>query len=278
MEMKLNVKRGYVETSFGQIHFRYAGDKSNPAISIFHPSPGSARQLHFLIEALSKNFFVYAPDTPGNGLSDPLNKEVPEIEDYAHVHYLALKKLKINKTHLFGSHTGASIAASIVKIDPKIVDRLFLDSVGLYSSSERSALLKNYAPTVKTKITGEHLLWTWNFIRDQWLFWPWYEHKAKNRLNRGLPELSYLNDMCVDVLQSLQTYHLSYRAAFRFNKEACFKSIKCPTTISSSKDDMLFKYFPKLQKIIPNSASMIHEGWQDKKSALKTAKLIFSEI
>ena len=50
--MKLNVKRGYVETSFGQIHFRYAGDKSNPAISIFHPSPGSARQLHFLIEAL----------------------------------------------------------------------------------------------------------------------------------------------------------------------------------------------------------------------------------
>ena len=35
---------------------------------------------------------------------------------------------------------------------------------------------------------------------------------------------------------------------------------------------------PKLQKIIPNSSSMIHEGWQDKKSALKTAKLIFSEI
>ncbi len=90
--MKLKVKRGYVETYFGQIHFRYAGDKSNPAISIFHPSPGSARQLHFLIEALSKNFFVYAPDTPGNGLSDPLEKEIPEIEDYAHVHFLALQE------------------------------------------------------------------------------------------------------------------------------------------------------------------------------------------
>ena len=80
-------------------------------------------------------------------MSDPLDKEVPEIEDYAHVHYLALQKLNINKTHLFGSHTGASIAASIVKIDPKIVDRLFLDSVGLYSSSERSALLKNLCPS-----------------------------------------------------------------------------------------------------------------------------------
>ena len=130
------VKRGYIDVKKIQLHFHYAGVRENPAISIFHPSPGSARQLHFLIEALSKNFFVYAPDTPGNGLSDPLDKEVPEIEDYAHVHYLALQKLNINKTHLFGSHTGASIAASIVKIDPKIVDRLFLDSVGLYSSSE----------------------------------------------------------------------------------------------------------------------------------------------
>ena len=50
------VKRGYIDVKKIQLHFHYAGVRENPAISIFHPSPGSARQLHFLIEALSKNF------------------------------------------------------------------------------------------------------------------------------------------------------------------------------------------------------------------------------
>jgi len=270
----MKVKKGYVDIKTGQIHFRYAGQKGRPTITLFHASPGSSRQLHALISELAQSFFVYAPDTPGNGLSDPLPISQPEIADYAYAHLQALKRLEITESILFGTHTGASIAAVLSQLKDNPATLLVLDSVGLYDHQEKEALLQSYAPQKRALSTGEHLLWTWHFIRDQWLFWPWYKHGKHNRLERGLPEISYLHGMCVDVLESLETYHLSYNAAFRFDKEACFKAINYPTIIASDKEDMLFKYFPKLKEFIPNSRQLIHEGWQKAERAKSTAELL----
>lgn len=117
-------------------------------------------------------------------------------------------------------------------------------------------------------------MWTWHFVRDQWLFWPWNKQGRENRLERGLPELSFLHGMSVDVLESLETYHLSYNAAFRFDKEECFKAIDHPVIIAADKENMLFKYFPKLRGYIPNSKQLIHHGWQNVENAKTTAKLL----
>ena len=270
----MKVERGYIGIDSGQIHFRHAGERSSPNICLFHASPGSSRQLTELISTLSKKFFVYAPDTPGNGLSDPLPMEQPEIFDYAKSHLQALNNMGIKNTVLFGTHTGASIAACISQMPKNPGSLLILDSVGMYDLEEKNRLLLSYAPKKKISSTGEHLMWTWQFIRDQWLFWPWHEHANENRLARGLPELSYLHGMYIDVLESLETYHLSYNAAFRFDKESCFKSITCPTIIASNKEDMLYKYFPILKKYIPNCHEIIHEGWQSKKDAKITSSKI----
>lgn len=278
----MEVKRNYIETNSGQIHFRYAGDPNNPNICLFHASPGSSRQISELISGLAKYFRVYAPDTPGNGLSDPLPIKQPEILDYANAHLQALNNLGIEKTILFGTHTGASIAACLSQIPKNPCSLLILDSVGLYDPEEKTNLLENYAPKKKISPTGEHLMWVWHFIRDQWLFWPWYEKNERNRIARGLPELTYLHGMYIDVLENLETYHLSYNAAFRFDKEACFRGISCPTILTSNKEDMLFHYFPKLKKYIPNCLELIHEGWQSKKNAeittLQLSKVLKSLI
>ena len=210
----MKVKRGYVEITTGQVHFRYAGLEGRPAITLFHPSPGSSRQLNLLISELAESFFVYAPDTPGNGLSDPLLTEQPEIFDYAQAHLQALNEMNIQNTILFGTHTGASIAAVLSQLPKNPSNMIILDSVGLYDQEEKEALLSSYAPEKKLVSTGEHLLWTWHFVRDQWLFWPWHKQGKENRLKRGLPELSFLHGMSIDVLESLETYHLSYNAAF----------------------------------------------------------------
>ena len=263
----MKIKKGYVECNTGQIHFRYAGERNNPVITLFHPSPGSSRQLHYLIAELATTHFVYAPDTPGNGLSDPLPLTQPEIADYAVAHLQALKAMGIERTILMGTHTGASIAASLSQLADNPASLLILDSVGLYDRTEQQSLLTSYAPPKNATASGEHLLWVWHFVKNQWLFWPWFQDGKENRLARGLPEMDYLHGMSVDVLESLSTYHLSYNAAFRFDKEACFKGIDCPTLIASDKEDMLFKYFPKLRTLIPNSAELIHSGWQTNAAA-----------
>ena len=170
----MKVKKGYADIETGQIHFRYAGQKGRPTITLFHASPGSSRQLHALISELAESFFVYAPDTPGNGLSDPLPISQPEIADYAYAHLQALKRLEITESILFGTHTGASIAAVLSQLKDNPATLLVLDSVGLYDRQEKETLLQSYAPQKRALSTGEHLFWTWHFIRDQWLFWPWY--------------------------------------------------------------------------------------------------------
>lgn len=274
----MKVKKGYVETATGQIHFRYAGERKNPAITLFHPSPGSSRQLHYLIAELAATHFVYAPDTPGNGLSDPLPLTQPEIADYAVSHLQALKAMEIDRTILLGTHTGASIAAHLSQLPDNPASLLILDSVGLYDRAEQQALLTSYAPQKSATASGEHLLWVWHFVKNQWLFWPWFKDGKENRLQRGLPHMDYLHGMSVDVLESLTTYHLSYNAAFRFDKEACFKGIDCPTIIASDKEDMLFKYFPRLGTLIPNSAELIHTGWQNRAAAQSSVQLLRDTI
>jgi pimeloyl-ACP methyl ester carboxylesterase len=277
-EEDVTVKRGYIDTETGQIHYRYAGERKNPVITLFHPSPGSSRQLHYLIAELAKTHFVYAPDTPGNGLSDPLPLTQPEIADYAASHLQALKALRVDSSILFGTHTGASIAAHLSQLPDNPATLLILDSVGLYDRAEQQDLLAVYAPPKTATASGEHLSWAWHFVKNQWLFWPWYKDDKENRLHRGLPEIGYLHGMCVDVLESLETYHLSYNAAFRFDKEACFKGIECPTIIASDKEDMLFKYFPRLSALIPNSAELIHTGWQNSAAAKSSVTLLQEKI
>ena len=133
----MKVEKGYIGVDSGQIHFRHAGERSSPSICLFHASPGSSRQLTELISTLSKKFFVYAPDTPGNGLSDPLPMEQPEIFDYAKSHLQALNNMGIKNTVLFGTHTGASIAACISQMPQNPGSLLILDSVGLYDLEEK---------------------------------------------------------------------------------------------------------------------------------------------
>ena len=62
-----------------QVHYRRAG--SGSPIILLHQSPKSSEEYIPLINELSDQYTVFAPDTPGNGLSDPLPIEKPKMFD-----------------------------------------------------------------------------------------------------------------------------------------------------------------------------------------------------
>ena len=70
-----HIRRHFVTLGDRQVHYRRAG-KGPPAI-LLHQSPSSSRDNIPLMERLMADFTVIAPDTPGNGLSDPLTLERP---------------------------------------------------------------------------------------------------------------------------------------------------------------------------------------------------------
>ena len=110
-----------------QVHYRRAG--KGPAVVLLHQSPTSSREHVPLIERLMGDFTVIAPDTPGNGLSDPLPGEQPSSADYAHALAQTLDALGIERCGLFGTHTGGVTATEFARLYPDRVSVVIVDGI-----------------------------------------------------------------------------------------------------------------------------------------------------
>ncbi|SLN71373.1 alpha/beta fold hydrolase [Oceanibacterium hippocampi] len=247
------IRRGFVDVTDGQIHYREAGSRAAPALVLVHASPGSARGFEPLMAALAKERWVIAPDTMGNGDSAGAMPEQPEIPFFAGRLREALDGLSIENCDLYGAHTGGSIAAQLAIDAPHFVRKLALDGIGLYPESLQAEILERYAPELQADLHGSHLNWIWHFVRDTYMFWPWYATDAAHARKVGLPAPETLHDKVVDVAKAYRTYHLSYRAAFRFDKRREFARIAVPTLAACAEGDMLAQWHDEYAALIPGS-------------------------
>jgi pimeloyl-ACP methyl ester carboxylesterase len=252
------VKRGFVDVADGQVHYREAG--SGAPLVMLHPSPGSAKMLEPLLRALAARRRVIATDTLGNGDSSPPREPAPALAYFVAGHLQAIDALGIERFDLYGSHTGANIACELAIAQPGRVRRLILDGVSLYAPAERAEMLERYAPAVKIDHTGSQIHWVWHFVRDVYLFWPWYKRDAAHARRVGLPSADELHDKVVEVLKAARTYHLSYRAAIAYEKEARLPLVKVPTLLACARGDMLLEYFERVKALMPAARAVVTEG------------------
>ena len=151
------IRRGFVDISYGQVHYRHAGADGRPLVML-QASPGSSRQLEPLMAAFAPTRRLFAPDTLGNGDSVAPREAHPTIEQLAAGALEALDGLGLERFDLYGTHTGASIAATIALLRPERVRRLVLDGVGLYTPAEQAAILADYLPEARIWANGLRLM------------------------------------------------------------------------------------------------------------------------
>jgi len=269
----MKITRGFVDVSHGQVHYRRAG-ASGPPLVMLHASPGSSRQLEPLMAAFGRTRRVWAPDTLGNGDSSPPREAQPTIETLAAGAIEALDGLGLDQVDLYGSHTGASIAATIALMQPKRVRRLVLDGVGLYAPEEQAEILAGYLPDVPVDHQGLHVLWAWQFCRDTYLFWPWFRHDKAGVRDVGLPSPEALHAKFVEVVKAYGSFRASYRAAFLFDKRARLPLLSVPTMAACARNDMLFGYLDELARLIPGARRQEIPGVASPEAAAETARLI----
>jgi pimeloyl-ACP methyl ester carboxylesterase len=268
------VKRGFVDIAEGQVHFREAG-RGNAGVPLvmLHPSPGSARMLEPLIAAMAGTRHVVATDTLGNGDSTPPQGESPGIVYFADAHRRALDALGLERFDLYGSHTGANIACEIAIAQPDRVRRLILDGISLYGEDERADMLRHYAPGVTLDQNGTQFNWIWHFVRDGFLFWPWYRREAGRRRSVGLPSAEALHEKVVEVLKAATTYHLSYRAAIGYDKAPRLPLVRVPTLLACAEQDMFMEYFERVQALMPTARPVVTRGTGSPEAIAATASL-----
>jgi pimeloyl-ACP methyl ester carboxylesterase len=234
------IKRGFTRIEEGQVHFRYTGDfRAARPLVMLHASPASSITVEPLMRRLAGTRPIIAPDTLGNGDSAPAFQKIPDIEDYAEALGRILDALGIEEVDLYGTHTGASIAAELAIAQPKRVRNLLIDGIGLYAEDDLVEILANYAPAIEPDPIASHLNWAWHFVRDQQFFFPWFRRNPEHRRNVDVAPIEWIHGTVLDVLKSITTYHHAYRAAFRHPKRQRLPMVGVPSLIFGEPTDPL---------------------------------------
>lgn len=258
------VERAWICVRGRWVHYLRAG--AGPLVILLHGSPQSARAVLPMMQAcLARGLSVIAPDTPGNGLSDPLPGAPEAVDAYAAALRETLDALNIRSAAVYGFHTGAAIGAQLAALAPDVVNALVLDGCPVWTDAERADLLAHYLPPFAPHWDGGHLTWLWARLEEQSIFFPWYEQTAAARMpSYGIaaPEAIHANVM--DLCKAGDHHRAPYAAAFRFEARAVLSKLVMPTWITASPNDPLFAHLQRL----PRSTSRMDALPADRTAAL----------
>ncbi|MBI4198941.1 MAG: alpha/beta hydrolase [Chloroflexi bacterium] len=241
------VKRGYVDASIGQVHYRFAG--KGKALLLLHAHPSSSHFYEPVMRVLGDAYYVVAPDLPGFGMSAYPPRQ-PTVPEYAGVVLELLDALKVTRTSIFGSHTGSAVACEIAASAPKRVEKVILSGPPCYDAQERRAWLAK-AQGMVLKEDGSHLTTIW-------------ERMAHHNF-----DLEGRHEELVWRLKAGPRHIEAYKAVFNYDMPARLKLVQAPALVMAGEHDSLrgpVEYTARLikdarTKVIPGAGMMM--AYQD---------------
>lgn len=119
---------------------RHWGDDDHPVLFFLHGWMDSSPTFQFVVDALSRDWHVIAPDWRGYGQSDYLQRPYWFPDYYADLDALLAHYTPDAPARLVGHSMGANIAATYAAARPERVDRLvMLDFLGLLATRAEDA-------------------------------------------------------------------------------------------------------------------------------------------
>lgn len=255
------IKKGYVDTPSGQIHYRYANpsgtNNADRTIILLHKSASSSVSYEKIMRQLcSKGYRCYAPDMPGFGGSfDPTPGIVEDILQkgtrwYVDIFMAAFQSLGIigqgqGQVHIIGHHSGACLATEIAAVYPELVASISLVGPAVMSAEERAEMKKQYhAPFNKPVADGSHLQKTWDYLR---------------KMGVGA-DLELYQREAVDHIRAWKGRNLIYGAVWAQDMLGYIQSVKCPILLVCAKDDALWEHYENARKVRPDAATLECSG------------------
>lgn len=230
------IERAFVRIAEGQVHLRHVVGVEGPSrpLLLLHASPVSSATLAGMMRALVDAGVrrpILAPDTLGNGDSAAPAGEHPDIAYFADSVRRVLDALGHERVDVYGAHTGARIACELAAAFPERVGRVILDGIMEYDETMRRMVVEQYAPRVAPDEYGRHLIWAFNFVRDQAHYFPYFMRDVEHRLAGAVPDAATLHRATLDVLKALDTYSKPYLAAFEYPAYSRMPLVQAPVLL-----------------------------------------------
>ena len=237
------IRKGYVDTADGQIHYRAATGAATPPIVFLHQTASSSQMFEGVMRLLAGDFEQVALDTPAFGQSffPPLK---PTTGYYVATLLEALAKLGIEEFHAFGHHTGAALACEMAVTAPERVRTLAMVGPVQLDADERATWRRSAIDPMLIKSDGSHLNKIWARVT-------------------GLdpsPSPVLCHREAVDTLRAGERWHEAYAAVFDQDFPALLAQVRCPILMLCGRDDVLFPYFEPARRARPDAKSVVMPG------------------
>ena len=159
------IRKGYVDTPEGQVHFRQLKKVDGTPLVLFHQTASSGVMFEQVMTLLADDFHTIALDTPGFGasFSPPSLFTVQYLSDSLHV---ALAALGVESCYAFGHHTGSAIAVQMAHDHSGFVKRAVLSGPPLLSVDQVNGLRASLQ-AIRIADDGGHLVQVWERIRKR---------------------------------------------------------------------------------------------------------------
>lgn len=237
-------RRAFVRVEGRRVHLRTLG--RGPAVLLLHGSPQASRAVEGAARAVAAmGLCAIAPDTPGNGRSDPLPDAAPDAEAYARALAALCDRLGLRRVGLYGFHTGAATSCVFGALFPDRTAALALDGLPAWTEAERARLLDGYLPPFAPAWDGSHMAWLWARMEEQTLFFPWHAPEPWARMDYDVSAPAHVHANCMDLLDAGDAHRPAYRAAFAFRAEAWTDRLTAPALIAATAADVLREHLDR---------------------------------
>lgn len=220
--MLATVRRGYLTTSSGQIHYYRAGD-SGPLLFLFHETALSASEFERTLPFLGTRCRAIALDTPGYGMSDAPHQPL-SMEALATVFTTAIDSFGDEPCILAGAHTGSSFAVELAAT--RLAARtthVIVSGLALLSPAEIESF-RQIISVRELDADGQFLLTEWRKRRDRW---------GPDATPADIPWGT------VEQLRVFERFHWAFEAVFSHDALTALKNIACPTLFLVGEHDSL---------------------------------------
>jgi pimeloyl-ACP methyl ester carboxylesterase len=233
------LRRGYVSVAGGQLHYVRGGAAHGVPIVVQHDAASSVRTVRPIVEDLARLRPVIAFDLPGSGDSDDtLPADPVPIELYAYRIAEAIAALRLRQVDFYGMWGGGFVGLELARLRPGLVRRLVLSNLFFHDGEERRRFQAGYTPSVAPLWHGGHLLQAWHQMRDQGLFYPWFDRSAQGVLRRE-PFLAtwMVHERVCSLLKAGDRYRSAYQAHFVYPTLERLAQVAVPTLIATAEWD-----------------------------------------
>ena len=225
------------------IFYREAGDKTKPTILLLHGFPSSSRMYMDLINDLSADYHLVAPDYPGFGQSS-----APSTTAYNYTFdQLAvtisnfIDALGLQKVTLYVQDYGGPVGFRIATQRPQLVQALIIQNANAYNEGLGAALNPLVAyiqnPNDSTVLPVKNFL---SLAGTKWQYTDGAEDASKINPDSYITDQYYLDRPGNQEIQLALIRNYGTNLPLYAQWQAYFKKYQPATLVISGKNDQLF--------------------------------------